>query len=100
MLLLFIIFLMPSPQRGVGYTKGEKAALAIFCCFAFRSNVFHMYGVGKARRRGENPACVRAKPCFLTGNFFFIPNAAARRWEWEIPQVFFVTPIAAMRRWA
>ena len=42
---------MPSPQRGVGYTKGEKAALAIFCCFAFRSNVFHMYGVGKATRQ-------------------------------------------------
>jgi len=33
-------------------------------------------------------------------SFFLTPNAAARRWEWEIPQVFFVTPIAAMRRWA
>ena len=42
-----------------------------------------------AGRRGKNPACVRAKPCFLTGKFFFIPSAAARRWEWEIPQVFF-----------
>ena len=34
--------------------------MAIFCCFAFRRNVFHMYGVGRATRQKSRMCACKA----------------------------------------